>query len=155
MTADLSARYVPWIWCRAVLHRGWWLVTVPAVLLRAERAQLTGTVAGLAALGGLAWIIGRSPAMMPAGAAMLVLGLGIYPLWVNGQATAAVRATVHSLLAQVDYVGTIGCGPAVAVVADRAGFPGALAVCAALPVAAVVLVRRSASGWQGNRKRRR
>ncbi|MCM4078666.1 MFS transporter [Paractinoplanes hotanensis] len=398
MTADFSARYVRWIWCRAVLHRGWWLVTsvylvvdahltasqlvligvaqalvglvleipagvladtvsrkwslvvshllmgtamlatgmagdfpalvatqmlwglswavaggadvawisdelgdparVPVVLLRAERAQLTGTVAGLAALGGLAWIIGRGPAMILAGAAMLVLGLGvaagfperqfvavparrwraawsilgggvrlvlgsrvliavfaatllvngvagafgrIYPLrlaelapgldpvlwftglgvvtclagsealrhigelstigrkyaascaiatagvlglafapdaitgslavlvaagalplarslgmiWVNGRAAPDVRATVHSLLAQVDYVGTIGCGLAVAVVADGAGFRAALTMCAALPVVAVVLVRRSASGWQANRKRRR
>ncbi|MEV4349144.1 MFS transporter [Actinoplanes sp. NPDC049596] len=49
--------------------------SVPPVLLRAERAQLTGTVAGLAGLGGLAWLIGRGPAMVLAGAAMTLLGL--------------------------------------------------------------------------------
>ncbi|MEU8231457.1 MFS transporter [Actinoplanes sp. NPDC048967] len=175
MTADLGAVYVRWTWCRAVLHRGWWLVAgvylvvdarlgasqlvlvgvaqavvalvfevpagvvadtlsrkwslvvshvlmgaamlatarvgdflsllatqmlwglswtfasgadvawisdelddplrVPAVLIRAEQAQLTGTVAGLAGLGGLAWLTGRTTAMVLAGAAMSLLGL--------------------------------------------------------------------------------
>ncbi|XVU21716.1 MFS transporter [Actinoplanes sp. CA-054009] len=170
----MGAAYVRWVWCRAVLHRGWWLVTsvylvadahlspsrlvligvvqaavtlvfevpagvvadtlsrrwslvashvlmgaamlttglvddfpailatqalwglswtlasgadvawisdelgdpaeVPPVLIRAERAQLTGTVAGLASFGGLAWLIGRSPAMVLAGASMTLLG---------------------------------------------------------------------------------
>ncbi len=171
---DLAATFVRWTWCRAVLHRGWWLVTsvylvvdaglsasqlvlvgvaqsvvalvfeipagvvadavsrkwslfvshlvmgtsmlatglvdafVPlvltqmlwglswtfasgadvawisdeldgparasAVLIRAERAQLTGTVAGLVGVGGLAWLTRRDTAMVLAGAAMLVLG---------------------------------------------------------------------------------
>jgi hypothetical protein len=48
---------------------------VPVVLIRAEQAQLTGTVAGLAGVGGLAWLTGRSTAMVLAGAAMLLLGL--------------------------------------------------------------------------------
>ncbi|SNY42597.1 MFS transporter [Paractinoplanes atraurantiacus] len=48
---------------------------VPLVLIRAERAQLTGTVAGLMGVGGLAWLIGRSPAMVTAGASMTLLGL--------------------------------------------------------------------------------
>jgi MFS family permease len=253
---------------------------VPDVLLGAERAQLTGTVAGLAALGGLAWLIGRPAAMISAGAAMIGLGLVVtvrfpeggiprrrwssvlgggvrlvradrvlvavfaatllvngvtsafgrlYPLrlvelapavdpllwltglsvvmclggaavlrrikpgdvrrgyaaacagatigvlglafapgpvsasvavlvaagalpltrsfgtvWVNGRTTSAVRATVHSLLAQADYVGTIVCGLAVA-------FLPALPLCAALLVTAVVVVR--ASDRQGDRKR--
>ena len=50
---------------------------VPAVLLRAERAQLTGTVAGLATIGALAWLTGRAPAMVLTGAAMVVLGVGV------------------------------------------------------------------------------
>jgi len=172
MTEAMAATFVRWTWCRAVLHRGWWLVTsvylvvdarlsapqlvlvgvaqsavsltceIPAgvvadrfsrkwslvvshllmgtamlatglvdsfpaldltqmlwglswtfasgadvawisdetdgpvegVLLRAERAQLTGTVTGLLAVGGLAWITGRATAMVLAGAAMLALG---------------------------------------------------------------------------------
>ncbi|WP_344519784.1 hypothetical protein, partial [Paractinoplanes durhamensis] len=48
---------------------------VPQVLIRAEQAQLLGTVAGLTAIGSLAWLIGRAPAMVLAGAAMLLLGL--------------------------------------------------------------------------------
>jgi MFS family permease len=175
VTADLGTVFVRWTWCRAVLHRGWWLVTsvylvldaqldasqlvligvaqaavalvfevpagvvadtlsrkwslvvshllmgaamfatalvgdfgsllatqmlwglswtfasgadvawisdelddpvrVPVVLIRAEQAQLTGTVAGLAGLGGLAWLTGRTTAMVLAGAAMSLLGL--------------------------------------------------------------------------------
>lgn len=173
--ADLGGTYVRWVWCRAVLHRGWWLVTsvylvvdarlpasqlvllgvgqavvalvfeVPAgvladhvsrkwslvvsqvlmggamlatglvdgflpllatqlvwglawtfasgadvawvsdelgdpayartVLIRAEQAQLLGTVAGLPGVGGLAWLVGRGPAMVLAGAVMVLLGL--------------------------------------------------------------------------------
>ncbi|MEV6493104.1 MFS transporter [Actinoplanes sp. NPDC051633] len=172
---DLGATFVRWVFCRAVLHRGWWLVTsiylvvdarltasqlvligvaqagigllfeipagvvadtlsrtwslavshllmgvamlttglvtdfravlatqmlwglswtfasgadvawisdeldeparVPVVLIRAEQAQLGGTVAGLAGIGGLAWLTGRATAMVLAGAAMLLLGL--------------------------------------------------------------------------------
>ncbi|GAA1042041.1 hypothetical protein GCM10009557_67160 [Virgisporangium ochraceum] len=171
---DLGTRFVRWTWCRAVLHRGWWLVTsvylvvdarlsasqlvligvaqgivalvcevpagvvadalsrkwslvvshllmgtamlatglvttfgpllltqmlwglswtfasgadvawisdelddpdrVPTVLLRAERAQLTGTVVGLLGIGALAWLTRRDTAIVLAGAAMLLLG---------------------------------------------------------------------------------
>ncbi|MBL7261060.1 MFS transporter [Paractinoplanes lichenicola] len=48
---------------------------VAVVLVRAEQAQLTGTVAGLVAVSGLAWLIGPGPAMVSAGVAMLLLGL--------------------------------------------------------------------------------
>ncbi|WP_433721025.1 MFS transporter [Actinoplanes sp. CA-051413] len=384
MTADLGTVYVRWTWCRAVLHRGWWLVTsvylvvdaqlgasqlvfigvaqavvalvfevpagvvadtlsrkwslvvshvlmgaamlatalvgdflsllatqmlwglswtfasgadvawisdelddparVPVVLIRAEQAQLTGTVAGLAGVGGLAWLAGRTTAMVLAGAAMSLLGLYVaafperrfvpvparrwsaawsilvrgsalvrtspvliavfaatflvsgvadafgrlYPLrlvalapavdpvlWftglgvlmclagvvalsfvqaglggahpyvlacgvaavgvvglafapdafsgsfavllaagalpltrtfgtlrVNARTAGAVRATVHSLLAQAEYAGKIICGLAIALVAGRTGMLVALTACGALLVVAAVLVRR-------------
>jgi MFS family permease len=48
---------------------------VSAVLMRSEQAQLTGTVAGLVGIGGLAWLTQPSTAMVLAGAAMLLLGL--------------------------------------------------------------------------------
>ncbi|MFG2077646.1 MFS transporter [Nonomuraea maritima] len=48
---------------------------VPVVLIRAEQAQLIGTVVGLAGVGGLAWLTERSTAMALAGVAMLLLGL--------------------------------------------------------------------------------
>jgi MFS family permease len=381
---DLSSAFVRWVWCRALLHRGWWLVTsvylvvdaglrapelvligvaqavvalvfevpagvvadtfsrrwslvvshvlmgaamlttglvtgflpllatqmlwglswtfasgadvawisdelddpvrVPTVLIRAEQAQLTGTVAGLAGLGGLAWLAGRGTAMVLAGAAMVLLGLYVaarfreqhfvpaaaarwptawsiladgvrlvrgsrvllavlaatflvsgvtdafgrlYPLrlltlapavdpvlwftglgvlmclagaaalrlaqdriggphtvrrgyvaaagiaglalasgpaagslavllaagalpltrsfgtiWANGETYGAVRATVHSLLAQAEYVGKIVCGLAVALIAGRAGPSLALAACGVLLVAAITVVQR-------------
>jgi MFS family permease len=50
---------------------------VPAVLLRAEQAQLVGTVAGLMAIGALAWLTARSTAMVLSGAAMLLLGMAV------------------------------------------------------------------------------
>jgi MFS family permease len=258
---------------------------VPLVLIRAEQAQLTGTVAGLAALGGLAWFLGRSTAMVLAGSAMVALGLFVvvgfperrfvpmrskpwsilargsrlvlgsrmlvavfaatllvngatsafgrlYPLrlvalapgvdpvvwftglgvvmclagtvalriamprigeprtvrrgylaacaiatagvvglvlapgavsgslavllaagalpltrsfgtiWVNNQTVGAVRATVHSLLAQADYVGTIVCGLAAAYIADLTGLLPALTMCALLLIIAILAVRR-------------
>ncbi|WP_030442665.1 MFS transporter [Actinoplanes subtropicus] len=387
MPVDLGAVYARWVWCRALLHRGWWLVTsvylvvdarmpaerlvligvaqaavglvfevpagmladtvsrkwslvvshllmgtamlttglvrgflpllatqmlwglswtfasgadvawisdeldeparVPAVLIRAERAQLTGTVAGLLTLGGLARLTGRPTAIVLAGSAMLALGLFVaagfrerrfapapahrwpaawsllagglllvrgsrvlvaifaatllvngvtstfgrlYPLrlvalaprldpvvwltglgvvmclagaaalrlvqprigtpgtvrrgylaaaatatagiaglalapnalasgmavlmaagalpltrsfatiWVNNETVTAVRATVHSLLAQADYLGTIACGLTVAAIAGHAGLLPALATCAALLIAAIAVV---------------
>ncbi|MEV6303064.1 MFS transporter [Actinoplanes sp. NPDC051861] len=48
---------------------------VTVALIRADQAQLTGTVAGLATVGGLAWLVGTGAAMVVAGAAMLLLGL--------------------------------------------------------------------------------
>ncbi|GAA0469546.1 hypothetical protein Ade02nite_32520 [Paractinoplanes deccanensis] len=48
---------------------------VAVVLVRAEQAQLTGTVAGLVGVGALAWLIEPGPAMVLAGAAMVLLGL--------------------------------------------------------------------------------
>jgi hypothetical protein len=50
---------------------------VPGVLIRSDRAQLTGTLAGLVGVGGLAWLTGRGTAMVLAGAAMVVLGISV------------------------------------------------------------------------------
>ena len=46
---------------------------ISSVLNRAGRAQLTGAVAGLIAIGGLAWLTRRETAMVTAGAAMAAL----------------------------------------------------------------------------------
>ena len=79
----------------------------------------------------------------------VVLAAGALPLartfgtiWVNRQAHSEVRATVHSLLAQAEYLGGIVCGLAVAAVAEAAGLPVALAACGALLVGTIVLVYR-------------
>jgi MFS family permease len=49
-------------------------VRLTRVLIRAGRAQLTGSAAGLATIGALAALSGRGPAMVAAGALMLCLG---------------------------------------------------------------------------------
>jgi hypothetical protein len=95
-------------------------------------------------------VLGLAVAPEPVGGSLAVLlAAGALPLtrvfgtiWVNNETVPAVRATVHSLFAQADYAGTIVCGLAVAVVADVTGLAPALAICAALLVAAVLVVRR-------------
>jgi hypothetical protein len=263
---------------------------VPVVLIRAEQAQLLGTVTGLVGIGGLAWLTGRGTAMVLAGAAMLLVGLYVvasfpeqrfvpvpakrwsaawsilalgsqrvrgsrallavftatflvngvadafgrlYPLrlvdlapavdpvlwftglgvvmclagaaalrsvqpriggthtvrrgyayacvvaaagivglalapeatsgslavlvaagalpltrsfatiWVNNQSVSAVRATVHSLLAEAEYAGKIVCGLAVAVITGLTGMGPALTACGALLIIAIIMVQRS------------
>jgi hypothetical protein len=53
-------------------------------------------------------------------------------IWVNRQTSGDVRATVHSLLAQAEYVGEIVRGLAIAVIARFAGLSPALLTCGAL-----------------------
>jgi MFS family permease len=62
-------------------------------------------------------------------------------VWINQRTGGDVRATVHSLLAQAEYVGAIACGLGVAAVARFAGQPLAFAACAALLAGTIVLVQ--------------
>lgn len=48
---------------------------VAVVLIRADQAQLTGTVAGLVSISGLTWLTDPGTALVVAGSAMLLLGL--------------------------------------------------------------------------------
>jgi MFS family permease len=84
------------------------------------------------------------------GSVAVLLAMGALPLtrtfatiWVNRQATAAVRATVHSLVAQAEYLGAIGCGLGAAAVARFAGLGAALLSCAAALVVAIGIVTRA------------
>lgn len=61
---------------------------------------------------------------------------------VNRQTSGDVRATVHSFLAQAEYVGEIACGLAIAVVARFAGLSLALMTCGALFAVAILLIQR-------------
>ncbi|MFG2077647.1 hypothetical protein [Nonomuraea maritima] len=79
--------------------------------------------------------------LLAAGALPLTRSFGT--IWVNSRTVGAVRATVHSLLAQAEYAGKIACGLAVAVIADLSGAVPALMVCGALLVIAIVIVQRS------------
>jgi hypothetical protein len=101
---------------------------------------------GVAAIGvvGLAFapdaFSGSFAVLLAAGALPLTRTFGT--LRVNARTAGAVRATVHSLLAQAEYAGKIVCGLAIALVAGRTGMLVALTACGALLVAAAVLVRR-------------
>jgi hypothetical protein len=64
---------------------------------------------------------------------------------VNTETSADVRATVHSFLAQAEYVGEIVCGLAIAVVARFAGLSTAPATCAALFAITILLIQRLGS----------
>jgi MFS family permease len=97
-----------------------------------------------------AGVVGLAVAPEAAGGSVaVVFAAGALPLtrsfgtiWVNDRTTGAVRATVHSLLAQAEYAGKIACGLAVAALADLAGTFPALTACAALLVCAIVVVQR-------------
>jgi MFS family permease len=81
-------------------------------------------------------------------AVLLVAGIAvpltrtIATIWVNRHTTSDVRATVHSLLAQAEYVGVIVCGLGVSAVASVASLSSALVSCAALFALTILLVQR-------------
>jgi hypothetical protein len=100
-----------------------------------------GAVAALGLAGAPDEVTGSASVLLAAGIAM-PLTRTLATIWVNRQTTADVRATVHSFLAQAEYVGEIACGLALAVVARLAGLSPALVACAALFAIAAVLVQR-------------
>ncbi|HZN16956.1 MAG TPA: MFS transporter [Micromonosporaceae bacterium] len=100
---------------------------------------------GVAAVGavGLAGapeeVSGSMAVLLAAGALPLTRTFGT--IWVNRQTSGDIRATVHSLLAQADYLGVVACGLAVAATARFAGLPLALVACGALLTATVLLIQ--------------
>lgn len=119
----------PWISGPHTVRRGYLVACAVAAI------GVSGLAVAPDAAGGSAAVV------LASGALPLTRGFG--SIWVNGQTTSAVRATVHSLLAQAEYAGKIVCGLAVA--AFTGTFP-ALTACAALLALAVVVVRRSSPG---------
>ncbi len=95
------------------------------VALAAAPEELTGSVAVLV-VAGIAVPLTRTLATV----------------WVNRQTSSDVRATVHSFLAQAEYVGEIACGLAIAVLARLAGLAPALLACAGLFAITTALVGR-------------
>jgi MFS family permease len=95
-------------------------------------------------------VLASAPEELTAGAAiLLVSGLAIpltrtlSTIWVNRQTSGDVRATVHSFLAQAEYLGEIFGGFAIVVVAQLAGLPPALVAGSALFAITVILVLRA------------
>jgi len=66
----------------------------------------------------------------------------ISTVWVNARTTADIRATTHSFLAQLEYLGEITCGLAIAATARLTTLPLALTAFALLFAAAAVLMHQ-------------
>lgn len=64
-------------------------------------------------------------------------------IWLNRQVPSSVRATVHSFLAQAEYLGEIACGFPLAIAAGVAGVPAALFGGAAILLLTGITVLRS------------
>jgi MFS family permease len=109
-------------------------------------------VAWYTALGVLTLLVGAA-VLLVAGIAM-PLTRTLATIWVNRQTSADVRATVHSFLAQAEYVGEIACGLAIAVIARLAGLSPALLTCAALFAITIVLIRRPSATRSAPRRHR-
>jgi MFS family permease len=111
----------------------------------ALRGYLIACAAGVVGAIGLAAapeeVSGSAAVLLVAGIAM-PLTRTLATIWVNRQTSADVRATVHSFLAQAEYVGEIVCGLAIAVIARLAGLSLALVTCAALFAITIVLIQR-------------
>jgi hypothetical protein len=99
------------------------------------------------AAGALALAVAPEPVGASAGV-LLVMGTGVpltrtlSTIWVNRRTTSDVRATVHSFLAQAEYLGAIVGGLAIAGVAWLAGLSPALLACGALFALTILLIRR-------------
>lgn len=116
------------------------------VISVARRGYVVATAAG--ATGTLVLAMSSSAVV---GSAAVLLGRGVaMPLtrtigtiWVNQRTSGHVRATVHSLLAQAEYLGVITCGLAIGLLAQATTLPVAMVGCAVLFTVTAVLISRS------------
>ena len=150
---DLGLPTDPVAWYTAL---GVLSLLVGAVALRLVEARIDdaptarrGYVLACAAGALAAVLLAFAPEEVSASAAVLVFAGIAQPLtrtvgtiWVNRETTGDVRATVHSFLAQAEYLGAIALGLGVAVIAGLAGLSAALVACAALFATAIVLLQR-------------
>lgn len=87
-------------------------------------------------------IVGSAGILLVAGIAM-PLTRTMASIQVNNITTDNVRATVHSFLAQAEYLGEIVCGLAIGLLAQVTNLSCALAGAAALLMATAILMMRS------------
>jgi hypothetical protein len=110
----------------------------------ALRGYVAACVAGAVGVVALAYapeeLSGSAAALLVAGIA-LPLTRTMSTIWVNRRTGGEVRATVHSFLAQAEYLGEILCGVGIAIVARLAGASSALVAGGALFAITVVLLR--------------
>lgn len=111
------------------------VVAVRAVESRIDGLGMARSIYGSACLVGAAGIalLALAPDPYSASVAVLIVsGVSLSvaritgSIWLNRQVPSEVRATVHSFLAQAEYLGEIICGFGLALVARGAGTPGAL-----------------------------
>jgi MFS family permease len=130
-------------------------LSVGALVLRLVARRIDGVHArtdyALAALAGVVSMLMLALARDPVVAAVAVVLLSgivtpltrvISTIWVNARTTADVRATTHSFLAQLEYLGEIICGLTIATIARLTTLPVALLGCALLFAATAGLMRR-------------
>lgn len=100
------------------------------VLMVASAPDAIAGSAGVLLVAGIAWTVTRAVSV----------------IWVNARTTSDVRATVQSLLAQVEYLGEIICGVALAALAQRQSIAWALVgACVLVACAGVVVARGPAA----------
>ena len=150
---DIGLPSDPVVWFTAL---GVLTLLVGAAALRVMERHIEGVRTGLrgymiacaAGAVGLIVLAGAPEEVSASAAVLLVAGIAkpltrtIGTIWVNRQTSGDVRATVHSFLAQAEYVGEIACGLAIAVVARFAGLSPALMTCGALFAVAILLIQR-------------
>ncbi|MFF0271478.1 MFS transporter [Kribbella sp. NPDC004536] len=131
-------------------------LVIGAVVLRLATRRINGSHAAtdyaLAAVVGVLSMLLLAFARDPvAGAVAVVLLNGIVTpltrvistIWVNTRTTADVRATTHSFLAQLEYLGEIACGLTISAIAALSTLPLALVACAVLFAATALLMRQA------------
>jgi hypothetical protein len=116
-----------------------WIDDVPTALRGYVVACAAGVV-GLLALAGAPEGVGASAAVLLVAGIAVPLTRTIGTIWVNRQTSGEVRATVHSFLAQAEYLGEIVAGLGIVLVALTAGLPPALVTCAGLFALTIVLI---------------
>ncbi|HET7639950.1 MAG TPA: MFS transporter, partial [Ktedonobacteraceae bacterium] len=115
----------------------------------ADVARQDYALAGLAGVIGLLMLALAPNPLLGIAGVLLVSGMvepvtrTLAMIMVNSRTTDKVRATVHSFLAQAEYVGEITCGVAIGILAQVANLPIALVGCAALLAATALIMLRT------------
>lgn len=147
----------PIVWFTAL---GMTTFAVGALALRTVEARIGGegvgrrvyaAACGLGALGVL--LLAVAPDSVTASAGVLLVAGIAWPvteavgaIWVNSRATSDVRATVQSMLAQMEYLGEILFGIALSVLASETSIAGALVGACVLAAGAGVVAATSQAG---------
>lgn len=130
---------------------------VAAVAVRAVEARIDGVgmarqIYGAACLAGAFGMVLLALAPDPLTASIGVLVVSgvslsvarvVGSIWLNRQVPSEVRATVHSFLAQAEYLGEIVCGFGLAIIASRSGASASILGGTVLMIVAGIAVLRS------------